>query len=127
MMRKFDQSNNRRKRHRAGQRAEWVAGLYLNLKGYHILERRYKSPYGEIDLIAKRAKCIIFVEVKYRQTYERAAFSISPHQKARIVKAAKFWLAQNASAPYEQLSFDALLMVPWRWPHHLQNAFYENE
>jgi len=127
MTRKIDPKHTRQKRHRAGQRAEAVAAFYLNLKGYHIVARRYKSPHGEIDLIAKRARRIIFVEVKYRQTYEEAAHSISAHQRGRIVRAAKFWLAQNASAPYEQLSFDALLLVPWRWPHHLQNAFNENE
>ena len=116
---------DRQKHYRAGVWAERIAGVYLSCKGYRILERRYKSPVGEIDLIAKRAGRIGFVEVKYRQSLEQAAFSITEFQKTRIVQAAKFWLSQNSQETYEELSFDAVLFAPWRWPQHIQNAFEE--
>jgi len=113
----------RQKHYRAGLWAERVAGVYLSCKGYRILARRYKSPVGEIDLIAKRSGRIGFVEVKYRQNLEQAAFSISEFQKTRIVQAAKFWLSQNSEEPFEELSFDAVLLAPWALPQHIQNAF----
>jgi len=113
----------RQKHYRAGLWAERVAGVYLSCKGYRILARRYKSPVGEIDLIATRSGRIGFVEVKYRQNLEQAAFSISEFQKTRIVQAAKFWLSQNSEEPFEELSFDAVLLAPWALPQHIQNAF----
>lgn len=113
----------RQNRYRAGVWAERASGLYLNLKGYRILARRFKSPFGEIDLIAKRRGAIAFVEVKYRKTLEQAAFSISNHQKFRIAQAAKFWLAGHPHMAYEVLRFDVVLMAPYRWPEHWQSAF----
>ena len=60
--------------------AEKIAGLYLQFNGYTILERRFKTPFGEIDLISRKGSYIIAVEVKTRATYEKAAFSVTPFQ-----------------------------------------------
>lgn len=90
-----------------------------------MLERRYKSPVGEIDLIVRRGSAICFVEVKYRQSVDVAAFSISDVQKRRINKAALFWLAQNSQHRYETLRFDVILMAPYNLPVHLRSAFEE--
>lgn len=113
----------RQRRQRLGQRAEWVAALYLQLKGYRILARRFKCPVGEIDLIAKRGRRVAFIEVKYRQTFESAAFSITDKQKQRIERAAAFWLMRHEGISYETLSFDVMLMRPRRLPRHLKSAF----
>lgn len=114
---------SRRRRYQHGQMAEWVAGLYLQLKGYRILARRYKCPVGEIDLIVRRGRRLAFVEVKYRQTIEEAAFSITDRQKERIERAAAYWLMRHQGISYESISFDAVLLRPWGWPRTYHHAF----
>lgn len=113
----------RQKRYRAGIWAEKFAAVWLFFKGYSVLARRYKCPLGEIDLIVKRGKTIAFVEVKYRQSLADAAFSISDHQKQRIVRSANFWLQANSQQVYETLTMDVILLAPLRLPQHIQNAF----
>ena len=51
---------------KTGQEYEAMAAKYLEEKGYGILERNYRCPYGEIDIIAKDGSYLVFVEVKYR-------------------------------------------------------------
>lgn len=111
-------------RYKAGLWAEGIAAIYLRFKGYQIIERRYKTPGGEIDLIARRRKHFAFVEVKYRQSLDEAKFSLTDQQKRRINKAALFWLARNEHR-YESLSFDVIVMAPWHWPLHIKSAFDE--
>ena len=108
-----------------GLRVELFSKIWLRLFGYSILEQRYKTPVGEIDLIACKAKHIAFIEIKYRQTYEEAAYSITEHQKKRINKAALLWLAKEKQHTYDSLSFDVILISPWARPHHIKNAFGE--
>ncbi|GJM02456.1 MAG: UPF0102 protein [Rhodomicrobium sp.] len=116
-------SAERYKRQRSGARAERVAALYLQLRGYRILERRYKCPVGEIDLIVRRGGVIGFVEVKYRQTFEAAAWSLSQVQKQRIGRAAGHWLMGHEGAADKSLRFDVMLVVPWQLPRYMTNAF----
>lgn len=113
----------RQKRYRRGRRAEWLAGLYLQLKGYRILARRYSSPVGEIDLIARRGHEVAFIEVKLRPTLEQAAYSLSHHQKRRICRAAGDWQMRQALSPADHYSFDVVLLAPWCWPRHMRQAF----
>jgi putative endonuclease len=51
---------------RTGVSAETQASAYLMLKGYRIVARRYRSGYGEIDIVARRRQTLVFVEVKTR-------------------------------------------------------------
>ena len=51
---------------RAGRWAEIIAWLYYSVRGCHCLGRRMRSPFGEIDLIMKRGRRLVFVEVKFR-------------------------------------------------------------
>ena len=122
---KTSSSKRRKQTYEAGLFAEVVAKFMLRLKGYRIIEQRYKTQVGEIDLIAKRGSHIAFIEVKYRQTLEDAAFSLSDHQKKRISKTANLWLAKQSDMSYESLSFDAILFAPWKLPNHIKNAFDE--
>ncbi|HTA77617.1 MAG TPA: YraN family protein, partial [bacterium] len=50
-----------------GQKAENRAAAYLRLKGYSVLERNYRVPQGEIDLVARKGDILVFVEVKARK------------------------------------------------------------
>ena len=55
-------------RQKLGDLGEEIASNYLKKKGYKILERQYKSQYGEIDIIAEHKKTLVFVEVKARRS-----------------------------------------------------------
>src|SRR5690606_910701 len=56
----------RRAAERQGHRGEGLAALYLQAKFYAIRDRRFKTPMGEIDIVAERAGTVVFVEVKAR-------------------------------------------------------------
>ena len=52
------------------------------LKGYRILARRYRTPHGEIDIVARRQQLIAFVEVKARASLDDAAYAVTPRPAA---------------------------------------------
>jgi len=115
---KTDDIGKRRRALAAGHRAEALAALYLRLKGYRILARRYAASGGEIDLIAQKSDAIAFVEVKIRPDLEAALTAIDRAKCRRISRAGAHWLAANPWAAHFTLRGDALCLVPWRWPRH---------
>ena len=108
---------------RLGISAESRAAAFLIAKGFRILERRWRSPVGEIDIIARRRHLLVFVEVKARETFDEAAWSISDRQRARIAAAAEVWLARQGDQDFRAMRFDAVLVVPGRIPRHIPAAF----
>jgi hypothetical protein len=58
---------------RRGHFAEYIAGCWFRLSGYRIIARRWRAATGEIDLIVKRQRLLVFVEVKYRFDSEQIA------------------------------------------------------
>lgn len=104
-----------------GQQGEWLAALYLRCKGYKILERRLKTPVGEIDLLAQKGKTLIAIEVKSRSSLEKAAFAITPYQQQRIERALAYSLSQKE--PPSSIRFDVILIAPWKWPYHMKGAW----
>jgi putative endonuclease len=113
----------RRAAERKGHWAETQAALLLRLKGYRIIERRFRSRAGEIDLIARRGRRLAFVEVKARRTLDQAAWAVTPRQQARIARAAEHWLAIQGETREFDMSFDVVLVAPWTWPRHIASAF----
>jgi putative endonuclease len=108
---------------RRGVSAESVAALFLGAKGYRTIARRWKSPVGEIDLVVKRGRLIVFVEVKARKAVDQAAESVLPRQRRRIVAAAEAWLAVHPEHAGYDMRFDAVLVAPGRMPQHVVSAF----
>jgi putative endonuclease len=108
---------------RTGLSAETRAAAYLMAKGYRILAKRFRTPHGEIDLIAKRRNLVAFVEVKARATLDEAAFAVTPRQQSRIIDAAQGWLIAHPEHAELELRFDAILIAPRRLPRHLLAAF----
>lgn len=98
-----------------------MAAWYLRAKGYRILASRYKTPVGEIDLIAKRGKTLAFCEVKYRANERAAREAITAHQRRRIERAATAYLTKHIQFAQCQQRIDALLLVPRRLPVHIHN------
>lgn len=116
-------SDDRRRSQKLGHWAELISAAWLVLTGHRILARRYKSPVGEIDLIARRRNTYLFVEVKARSTLDAAAQAITPHQRARIVRAAEYWISQNPEAADADMRFDAILVARGLAIRHLKDAF----
>src|SRR5262249_30497092 len=108
---------------RTGISAESRAAAFLIAKGFRILARRWKSPVGEIDIIARRRSLLVFVEVKARETLDDAAWSVPDRQRLRIAAAAEAWLARNADDRIRDIRFDAMLVAPGRIPRHIPAAF----
>jgi putative endonuclease len=108
---------------RTGLSAEARAAIYLMAKGYRILAKRFRTPHGEIDLIAKRRNLVAFVEVKARATLDDAAFAVTPRQQNRIIDAAQGWLIAHPEHAELELRFDVILIAPRHLPRHLLAAF----
>jgi len=108
---------------RTGISAESRAAAYLMAKGYRILAKRFRTPHGEIDIVARRRNLIAFVEVKARASLDEAAFAVTPRQQARIINAAQAWLVAHPEHAEFELRFDAILIAPRRLPRHLLAAF----
>ena len=104
---------------RTGISAEARAGAYLMAKGYRILAKRFRTRYGEIDIVARRRNLVAFVEVKARATLDDAAYAVTTRQQARIIAAAQAWLAAHPEHAEFELRFDAMLIAPRRLPRHL--------
>src|SRR6195256_6195590 len=93
---------------RLGLSAESRAAVFLIAKGFRILARRWRSPVGEIDIVARRRKLLVFVEVKARENLDDAAWSVTERQRARIVAAAEAWLAPPPGESIEGNGFCCL-------------------
>src|SRR4051794_27998217 len=108
---------------RTGISAESRAAVFLIAKGFRILARRWRSPVGEIDIVARRRKLLVFVEVKARDTLDDAAEAVTPQQQRRICAAAEAWLAAHPDASVQDMRFDAVLVPPRSIPRHIPGAF----
>src|SRR6195952_1685088 len=108
---------------RTGISAEARATAYLMAKGYRILAKRFRSPHGEIDIVARRRNLLAFVEVKARATLDDAAYAVTRRQQRRIIDAAQAWLMTHPEHATFDLRFDARLIAPRRLPRHLLAAF----
>jgi putative endonuclease len=113
----------RRAAFRLGLTAEIKAAALLMAKGYRIVARRWRSPVGEIDLVARRGRVLVFVEVKARDRLDDAAESVTPRQRHRIVAGANAWLARHQGDANCDIRFDVVLVAPRHWPRHIQAAF----
>ena len=108
---------------RVGLSAESRAAAYLIAKGFRIVARRFRSRVGEVDIVARRGRLLIFVEVKARNRLDDAAESLQPRQQRRIAAAAAAWLAERPDDPESYIRFDAVLVAPGRIPRHIPAAF----
>ena len=87
-----------------GDLGERAAARYLRSRFYRILDRNYRAGGAEIDIVAKRGKTLVFIEVKTRRLtpedatrLTRPAAAVTPEKQEHIVRAAKIWLAQRAA------------------------------
>ncbi len=117
-----------------GKRGEDLAAVFLRLKGYRVLERNYRVPQGEIDLVCRKGDTIIFVEVKRRKNQSKGSplEAVTPQKINRLSAAAAVYIARH---PGEALNvrFDVVAISSNRnllgLPRiqHLSNAFVSEE
>ncbi|HEY8450612.1 MAG TPA: YraN family protein, partial [Bacillota bacterium] len=89
---------------------------------YRILERRCRTPYGELDIVAVRARRLAFVEVKRRATRAEAEAALTQYQARRIVRAADYWVSRHPRYRDHDRGLDAVLVLPLSLPVHLPDA-----
>jgi putative endonuclease len=113
----------RQRAERGGRRAEFLAGLWLQLKGWSILARRVRTPVGEVDLIARRGSMVAFIEVKARASAREADFALDQFRLRRVAAAAEA-LAPRYLRAGDDMRIDAMFIVPRRLPRHLTNVWH---
>ena len=111
---------------RRGARAEWIAVWLLRAKGFRVLERDLRSRLGEIDLVARRGRLLIFVEVKARAAADVAAHAIQAQQRGRITRAAQAYLAGRPELQPLTLRFDAMVFGRHAMPRHIADAWRDS-
>ncbi len=102
---------------------EAVAACYLLCKGYRLIARRVRLATGELDLVVRRGNTIAFIEVKTRHDPDDALRSIDRAKGRRIYAAARSWLARNVTTLAGDYRFDIVVVSPYHWPRHIENAF----
>lgn len=117
-----DPRNGRQRAEREGRRGETLAALWLTCKGWQILERRAKTPLGEIDIIARRGRVLAFIEVKWRRRPEDALNAFHPRQQQRMLRAGALWRSRRGALAAHATRFDLICMSPGRWPRHLKGV-----
>ncbi len=106
-----------------GLSAESRAAMLLIAKAYRILARRWKTPFGEIDIVARRRHTLVFVEVKARATADEAIEAVTERSRKRIISAAEMWLAHHPEDGRGDVRFDVIAVTPGKMPQHIPNAF----
>lgn len=110
-----------------GQRGEQLATLYLQEQGYMVLQRNYRTRYGELDIICQKNGVIVFVEVKTRrsQLFGSPEEAITRQKIMHIKKVALLYLAENKTS-YKEIRFDVItILIQGNEPrlNHIQAAF----
>ena len=92
-----------------GRRAEDLTALYLRLRGYLILERNWRTRWGEIDLIAEKGDTLVFVEVKARRSlaFGKPEDAITRAKKQKLLTLAKLYLS-SYSGRAQKVRFDVI-------------------
>jgi putative endonuclease len=113
---------SRQRAERRGRRGEGFAAFWLRLQGWRIVDRRVKTPRGEVDLIARRGRTVLFVEVKWRSTVIERDRAIDAYRLRRVAAAVEA-IAHRYLRAGDNPRIDVLLLAPRSWPRHIVNAW----
>lgn len=108
-----------------GRKYEDVAVDYLEGRGYDILERNYRCPYGEIDVIARSGSYLVFLEVKYRGStaYGSPGEAVDRRKQRRISRAALCYYGRHGYEQEVPCRFDVIGVDGRGEISHIENAF----
>lgn len=120
-------SERRVRAYKTGVKAERYAALYLRLKGYRIIKQRYKTPVGEVDIIAQRGEALVFIEVKAHKETDMSLYAVNERAQRRIEKAAGHFVIYHPDYAGLNMRFDVMVVAPGFaggiFPKHLDNAW----
>ena len=108
-----------------GRAGEAIAAFILESEGWTILERNYRGPHGEIDIIAAKPETIAFVEVKNWSVFDAGELgtAISARKTKRIIETSKIFLSRNREYSDARLRYDVLLIREGRIVRRIESAF----
>lgn len=108
-----------------GAKYEQLAADYLVQKGYQIVEQNSYTPYGEIDITARKDEYIIFCEVKFRSsdTYGDPLEAVDTRKQRRISRAAMYVFSHDAMIGRLTCRFDVIAVYQDESIRHIENAF----
>lgn len=112
---------DRRDAEKRGRAAEALAVWWLRLKGYSILEQRFKRPAGEVDIIAKRGNVLAFIEVKQRSKITLAQTAVTERSWQRIARTAELWAAARPAVRMLDWRFDLIAISMTSSPKHFRD------
>lgn len=95
-----------------GLEAEKIAAQYFQFKGYKVIERRYKTPVGEVDFVVRKGNVLVFAEVKSYKNEEQALYAITSAARRRIEAAAMHFIAHNEEVTPCDMRFDVVVVPP---------------
>ncbi|NTW71709.1 MAG: YraN family protein [Eubacteriaceae bacterium] len=106
-----------------GRYGEQIAVDYLKKTGYQILEKNYRCPLGEVDIIVQKGEDVVFVEVKTRTSdnYGLPGESVISRKQRHIIRSAMYYLAENNDFD-RNYRFD-VIEVLMNEINHIENAF----
>jgi putative endonuclease len=109
-----------------GREGEAAAALFLEKKGFTIIERNFRYREGEVDLIAMEGETVVFVEVKAWSALgiEALEQSLDKKKQYRIIETAKYFLSSHREYKYMAVRFDVVFVAP-QGITHLASAFVE--
>ena len=123
-------AGERRRARTRGRWAETVCVWWLRLTGWRVLAHGYVtgrgSGAGEVDIVARRGTVLAFVEVKARADHDSALAAVSARQRRRIHRAAQGWLKRHPQHGDSVVRFDVMVVLPWRPPRRLIDAWRED-
>lgn len=110
-----------------GLRGERIAERWLERKGWRVIQRRFRDGHRDVDLIAKRAAVIAFVEVKARsgQEFGTPIEAVDWRKRRELVRSARMWISRHGQ-PGESYRFDVIGVVLAQervFVRHVENAF----
>lgn len=108
--------------YKRGLWGELLARLFLALKGYSFLEKRFKTSLGEIDLIMRDGTCLVVVEVKVRGTLAQGLEAMTRRNQKRVQNAFLSFLTRHPQYVLNDVRFDLVVIRPWRFPVHMKNV-----
>lgn len=96
-----------------GSEHEQIAAEFLRKNGYNIIERNYYCRSGEIDIIAKEQKYLVFVEVKYRSSLQNGYPEEAVHfrKQRSIIRAARFYMLSHSISEDTPCRFDVVVIL----------------
>lgn len=109
-----ERSDKRVRAERSGRLAETLAAWAYRLRGFEIMDRRFKAAGGEVDLVARKGPLLVFIEVKRRAAVDDALFAVTYRNRRRMEQAVKSWLARHPRLAQSDIRFDIAAVAGWK-------------